>query len=84
MLEAKSLKPISPLFDAKDSFDAYSLIVEINSPIHIGVKHGWEAFYGPLVITKSKDNVIYEINNEPAFEVYGKNLKRVRQSSYRR
>jgi hypothetical protein len=49
--------------------------VEISSHISIGVKHGWEAFYGPLVVTKSQDNIIYELNNEPAFDVYSRILK---------
>lgn len=72
---SKEFKPISSLFDSNESYKIHSLIVEINSPISIGVKHGWEAFYGPLVVTKSQDNVIYELNNEPAFEVYARILK---------
>jgi len=71
----KSLTPMPSIFDQEQSYQCHSLIVEIEAPIHVGVKHGWKPLYGPLVVTKSKDNIIYELNNEPAFEVYAKVLR---------
>jgi hypothetical protein len=71
----RSLTPIPSIFDQNQSYQCYSLIVEIKAPIYVGVKHGWKPLYGPLVVTKSKDNIIYELNNEPAFEVYAKVLR---------
>lgn len=38
----------------------------------IGVKHGWEQIYGPVVATRTEGNIVYELNWEPAMEVYGK------------
>ncbi len=72
---SREFKPISPLFDTNQSYKTHSLFVEISSPIHVGVQHGWEAFSGPFVVTKSEDNIIYELNNEPAFDVYVRILK---------
>ena len=70
----KTFSPIDTLFDSSNSYKDHSLIVEINLAIDIGVKHGWEPVYGPLVVTKSENNTIYELNNEPAFDVYTKIL----------
>ncbi|MGB2129676.1 MAG: FIST signal transduction protein, partial [Flavicella sp.] len=36
----------------------------------IGVKHGWKKLEGPYIVTKSKGNVIQEINWEAPFKVY--------------
>jgi hypothetical protein len=39
-------------------------------PIGIGVSHGWESAGRPLVVTRSVGNVIYELDGQPAFDVY--------------
>ena len=67
---SKQFLPISPLFDKHRSYQKHSLIVEIPLNTNIGVKHGWEPIYGPLVVTKSEKNIIYELNHEPALDVY--------------
>lgn len=72
---SKQFIPIASLFDNRGCYETHSLIIEISLAIQIGVKHGWEAIYGPLVVTKSKNNIIYELNNEPALDVYRKILK---------
>jgi len=54
----KSLTPMPSIFDQEQSYQCHSLIVEIEAPIHVGVKHGWKPLYGPLVVTKAKDNII--------------------------
>ncbi|NOX36080.1 MAG: histidine kinase [Calditrichaeota bacterium] len=36
----------------------------------IGVSHGWERFYGPIVATKTDGNIIKELNWQNAFELY--------------
>ena len=35
---------------------------------------GGNQLYNPLVVTKSKENILYELNGEPAFEIYKKVL----------
>lgn len=43
-------------------------IAKVNSTI--GVKHGWKKVRGPLIATKTDQNIIKEINWRSAFEVY--------------
>lgn len=38
--------------------------------VSIGCKAGWEEFGAKRVVTKSEGNVIYEIDNKPALELY--------------
>jgi len=47
-------------------------ICSINSkkPIIISVKHGHRPLSGPLIITKSVDNIVYEINGRPALDAW--------------
>ncbi len=39
-------------------------------PIGVGVAHGWTPYRRPLVVTRSAGNIIYELDGQPAFEVY--------------
>jgi hypothetical protein len=41
-------------------------------PIGIGVGHGFKPAGRPLVVTRSASNLVYELNGQPAFEVYWK------------
>ena len=41
-------------------------------PVMIGVKHGHSPISPPLTITKVKGNIVYEIDNKPAFSVWKK------------
>jgi hypothetical protein len=41
-------------------------------PIGIGVGHGFKPTGRPLVVTRSVGNLVYELNGQPAFEVYKK------------
>jgi len=36
----------------------------------LGVRHGWRKIMGPLVATRTRRNVVVELNWEPAFDVY--------------
>ncbi len=38
--------------------------------VSVGCKAGWEEFGAERVVTRSKGNVIYEIDNKPALELY--------------
>jgi hypothetical protein len=38
--------------------------------IGVGVRHGWKPLGIPRVITKSKDNIVYEIDGQPAVTLY--------------
>jgi len=47
-----------------------AVVCFIDLPMILSIKHGWQSFYGPLIATKTKENIIYELNWKPAFEVY--------------
>ena len=42
------------------------------APIGIGVSHGYKPAGRPLVVTRAAGNLVYELNGQPAFEVYWK------------
>lgn len=62
------------IFDKDDTYKDHSLITGIDQNIRMGFSHGWKPIYSPLVVTKSKENILYELNGEPAFEIYKKVL----------
>jgi hypothetical protein len=41
-----------------------------DAPIGIGFRHGWRRVGEPMLITKSANNRVYTIENEPALDVY--------------
>ncbi|MFH1289022.1 MAG: FIST N-terminal domain-containing protein [bacterium] len=62
--------------DDEVATDAVSLAyVTSRVPMAIGVKHGHSPVSPALTITKAKDNVLYEINGKPAFDVWKDHLR---------
>ena len=51
-------------------FQDAAVIAFIDSDASLGVKHGWEKIYGPLVATKTEKNVIQELNWDNPFDIY--------------
>ena len=49
----------------------------------LGVKHGWKPLGKPRHATKTKDNIVYEINDAPAVKIYeeylAKNIQELRK-----
>lgn len=41
-----------------------------DAPMGIGVRHGWSRVGEPMLITRSADNHVHEINERPALDVY--------------
>ncbi|MEZ4688132.1 MAG: FIST N-terminal domain-containing protein [Bacteroidia bacterium] len=60
------------IFSSEGVFQDAAIICPMPLKSGIGVKHGWEQIYGPVVATRTEGNTIYELNWEPAMEVYGK------------
>ena len=57
--------------DDKSYSDAIGLcLMTSKKPVSIGVRHGHLAISAPLTLTKARDNVVYEIDGKPAFEVW--------------
>lgn len=51
-------------------FEDAALILFLDASCKIGVQHGWVQDIGPLVVTKSEDNIIKELNWRNALGVY--------------
>jgi hypothetical protein len=45
-----------------------------DSALGIGVRHGWNRVGEPMLVTKSANNRVYTINDEPALDVYLRHL----------
>ena len=48
--------------------------ISSDAPIGIGVRHGWRKVGEPMVVTRSADNRVYLLDDEPALDVYLKRL----------
>lgn len=58
------------LFTQEEAIDQGAIIVRMKNPIGLGVSHGWEPMYGPLVVNNAEGNKIKEINWQKAFPCY--------------
>ena len=47
----------------------------LKKSVRVGVSHGWKKIIGPLVATKTRKNVIHELNWESALDVYKRNIE---------
>lgn len=61
-------KPV--LFTEEEYFTDGALVIEMQSPVGVGVNHGWELMFGPLVANRTLGNVLIELNWQPAFINY--------------
>jgi hypothetical protein len=63
-------------FNEKKGSDLLIAICFYGDSIHtsVGCDTGWNEFGATRVVTKSKKNIIYEIDNKPAIELYEKYL----------
>ena len=58
------------VFSNEGIFQNAAVLCPIKMEISLGVKHGWEKLHGPVVATRTKANVIHELNWKNALEVY--------------
>ena len=65
-----SLKQAPCVFTPEGVFQDAAVVTFLDMHSHMGVRHGWEKLMGPLVATKTDNNVIVELNWENAFDVY--------------
>jgi hypothetical protein len=47
-----------------------AVVALLDYDTHLGVKHGWKRLAGPIVATRTANNVVHELNWESAFRVY--------------
>ena len=58
------------IFTPDGSFKDAAVISFLDLQCSLGVRHGWEKAFGPIVVTKSDGNLIKELNWKNAFVVY--------------
>ncbi|MFZ5651987.1 MAG: FIST signal transduction protein [Bacillota bacterium] len=63
------------LFTGEECFASGALLIGIEGPMGVGVSHGWEPVYGPLVANRTDGNVMIELNWQPAFLNYRQTLE---------
>jgi hypothetical protein len=65
-----SLQQEPCVFTPAGVFQDAAIVTFVPLEISLGVQHGWQKIMGPLVATKTYQNVIVELNWRNAFEVY--------------
>ncbi|MGB0132381.1 FIST signal transduction protein [Dokdonella sp.] len=58
------------LFCPQGMIEDAALLVSLQSRIDSGIAHGWQKLEGPFLVTRSRANVLEELNFRPAFDVY--------------
>ena len=67
-----SLKPIPCIFTNEGIFQDAAVISQVNFVFNLGIRHGWKNIEGPFVATKTTQNIIQELNWQPATDIYKK------------
>ena len=65
-----SMKQEPCVFCREGVFQNAALVVFVDYASAFGVRHGWPRLHGPVVATKTRKNVICELNWRNALEVY--------------
>ncbi len=47
-----------------------AVLLDAETPLGVGVGHGWKPVGSPLVVTRAEGNIVYDIDGRPAFDVY--------------
>ena len=65
-----TLKQEPCLFTSEGFVQDAAIMTFIKLESNLGVRHGWERIMGPFVATKTRKNIIMELNWKNAFQVY--------------
>lgn len=63
------------LFTEEGVFQDTALCCLLNAQLNLGIRHGWQRLAGPLVVTKSEENIIKQLNWQEAFKVYSQSVE---------
>lgn len=58
------------LFNQEGYFEDAAILCQLTTACSLGVRHGWDPVFGPLVANKTEANVIKQLNWRPAIDVY--------------
>lgn len=56
-------------------FQNGALLIMRRNELSLGVKHGWEKLYGPIIANSTSGNALKELQWKPAFDMYKEALK---------
>ena len=70
-----SLQQEPCLFCPEGFFQDAAIVSFVKLESNLGVRHGWEEIMGPVVATRTRKNMIVELNWENAFDVYRKTVE---------
>ena len=65
-----SFKQKPCLFSNQGISEDAMLIIGMTNPLELAIAHGWEVLAGPYLANQVDDNVIEQLNFQPALEVY--------------
>ncbi len=65
-----NFSPRKCIFDNKGIYKDALYVCIVRSPSCVAVKHGWEKLDGPFFANKTRGNILCELDNYNAFEVY--------------
>ena len=65
-----TLEQESVIFTPEGIYEDAALLIALDNPTKVGVKHGWEFLEGPFVATSSEKNILKKIDYVDAFDVY--------------
>jgi hypothetical protein len=58
------------LFTGDGIIEDSAVVAAIDSPLQLGVKHGWQEIAGPFRVTDAEGPVLETLDGKPAFSVY--------------
>ncbi|MBB6459615.1 FIST signal transduction protein [Flammeovirga kamogawensis] len=64
------LKKAPSVFTNQGFFSDCAILCFVEEDFHLGIQHGWERVYGPIIATKTEKKYIEEFNWENATEFY--------------
>ncbi len=71
-----SFERINCVFNKEGFFKDAGVVVLIKNQISQSIRHGWKTMAGPYIATKTKANVLEQINWEPAYKIYKEIIER--------
>lgn len=69
------------VFDNDGIYQDAAVIIWVKASSQLGVRHGWQHLLGPHTATRTEGTVVCEIDGEPAFDFYRREIeKRTRKT----
>ncbi len=63
------------LFTPQGLLSGAGVLISLDAPLAVGVRHGWEAIAGPFVVTGTQGNAVHQLDYRPAADVYREHVQ---------